>query len=212
MHAKAPARPAAPQTNWLGVVAITPQGGVRQGNPDAPLALVEYGSRSCPTCGRFANEGVAALRANYVATGKVSYEYRDFWVHPQDPGLSVLGHCVPTASFFKLLDAMYAGQAGFNARANQQMATVIAKLPKLQQPGEWARRLGYVELMARFGVPAAKANQCLASQAALGERERRVREAAESGVRSTPTFEINGVKFDAFSWADLEPVLKASGA
>ena len=55
-------------------VVATPEGGHRMGNPNAPIKLVEYGSRGCPVCGRFAAEGMEPLRTKYISTGKVSYE------------------------------------------------------------------------------------------------------------------------------------------
>src|SRR5437868_2177610 len=67
-----------PGKAWVDVVEKTGEGWYRQGNPNAPIKLIEYGSRSCPTCGRFAAEGVEPLRAKYIATGQVSYEFRDF--------------------------------------------------------------------------------------------------------------------------------------
>src|SRR4051812_43521423 len=35
---------------WVDVVSKTPEGGYVQGNPNAPIKLVEYGARMCPTC------------------------------------------------------------------------------------------------------------------------------------------------------------------
>lgn len=210
-----PGTPAeAAAVKWVNVIVRTPEGGVRQGNPAAKVKLIEYGSRSCPVCGAFANTGVAPLRAKYVATGKVSYEYREMWVHPQDPGLSQLGQCVPTPKFFAVLDAMYAKQSEFNARANQDMYDKIGALPVIKQPAEWARQLGYPALLIAHGIPAAQVNQCLADLPALGRIEQRVKDAFENkGVRGTPTFFVNGRRIDnAISWEQLEPELKASGA
>ena len=104
-------------TVWTNVVAATPEGGYRMGNPAAPVKLIEYGSRSCPICGRFYLDGTAALRSRYIATGKVSYEFRDFPVHPQDIGNTLLGRCVPVGSYFPILDRMYDNQRAFNEKA-----------------------------------------------------------------------------------------------
>ena len=43
-----------PVSGRVTTVVRTPAGGYRQGNPDAPVKLIEYGSRTCPTCARFA--------------------------------------------------------------------------------------------------------------------------------------------------------------
>lgn len=205
------AAPAAPTTPWVNVIVRTPEGGVRQGNPNAPVRLVEYGSRSCPTCGHFGREGVGPLRTNYISTGKVSYEYREFWVHPQDPGLSALGNCVPLSRFFPLLDAMYAEQEALSGRMNQQMFDRIAKLPQLQRPRAWAVSLGYVDLLKRRGMPEAKALQCLGNAALLNQLVARVKAGVAAGVQGTPTFFVNGTRTGAYSWQQLEPELIAAG-
>jgi len=34
--------------SWLDTVSAPPEGGYVQGNPNAPVKLIEYGSRLCP--------------------------------------------------------------------------------------------------------------------------------------------------------------------
>lgn len=196
---------------WTSIVVRTPEG-VRQGNPAAKVKLIEYGSRSCPTCALFGTEGVGPLR-KYIASGKVSYEFREYWVHPQDPGLSLVGLCVPNASFFSLLDEMYARQPEFNGRGTDAMYNEIGAMPVIKQPEAWARRLGYVELLTKRGVPAARINQCLTDLPQLQRMETVIHNAAKTwGVQGTPTFFVNGKRLDnVVVWSDLEPVLKANG-
>ena len=202
-------------TNWVAMVAKTPEGGYLQGNPNAPIKLVEYGSRSCPTCGRFAMEGVEPLREKYISTGKVSYEFREFFVHPQDLGIALLGRCVPTETFFPILDAMYAAQPQFNERQTQvteAMFQQIQAMPPLQAAGTWADVLGYTDFIKQRGVPEAKARQCLSDQAQLKTLADQMEAAAAKGVSGTPSFFINDRKVNAAVWADVEPLLRAAGA
>ena len=42
------AAPAAARVDWLDVIVATPQGGFRQGNPNAPVKLLEFGALTCP--------------------------------------------------------------------------------------------------------------------------------------------------------------------
>jgi len=203
-------------TDWLNVVQKTPEGGYMQGNPNAPIKLVEYGSRSCPVCGAFANTGVEPLRTRYVATGRVSYEFRDFMIHPQDPGIALLGHCVPTESFFAVLDRMYALQPQFNEKASQvtdAMYRQIQAMPRQQQASTWAEILGYIDLMKQSGVPEAKARACLADTALLTQLSDIMKKGADDGVSGTPTFFINGKQVpNVVSFDGLEPALMAAGA
>jgi protein-disulfide isomerase len=197
---------------WVDVVAKTAEGYV-QGNPNAPVKLVEYGSRTCPVCGHFANTAVEPLREKYISTGRVSYEFREFWVHPQDAAPSLLGNCVSTEAFFPMLDQMFAEQTRLNERAEQIYAQVNA-LPNEQRPTAWAEGLGYLDFVKQRGVPEAKARQCLGDPALTKSITDRIQKAAEDkGVSGTPTFFINDSQAQGVvSWEQLEPLLRNAGA
>ncbi|MDG2533357.1 thioredoxin domain-containing protein [Sphingomonas sp. HITSZ_GF] len=211
---------AKPAPNWESTVTVTPQGGYRQGNPDAPVKLVEYGSRGCPTCGRFAAEGVPALRRDYVATGKVSYEFRDYLIHgPPDLAMAALNQCVPTARFFPVLDALFANQRQFEDRlealVKSQPAQVNAwqKLPMPQMATRFAEAMGLIAFMKTQGLPEAKARQCLADPKLIARIAKTNADAVTIyKVDSTPTFIVNARKVSAYSWERLLPELWANGA
>ncbi|WP_137864852.1 MULTISPECIES: thioredoxin domain-containing protein [unclassified Sphingomonas] len=215
-----PAGKPAATPDWAATVVITPQGGFRQGNPDAPVKLVEYGSRSCPACGRFATEGVPALRRDFIANGKVSYEYRDYLIHgPPDLAMALLNQCVAPARFFPVLDAIYANQQRFEDKLmalvkNQpQQVEAWQKLPAPQMATRLAEALGLIAFMKTQGLPEAKARQCLAD-AKLIERIAKTNADAVKihQVQGTPTFIVNGRKVSAFNWERLLPELWANGA
>jgi len=213
LGASAPALSRAPAPDWLAAIASTPEGGVRMGNPAAPVKLVEYGSRSCPVCGRFAAES-SDLRTKYVASGKVSYEYREFLIHPQDIGAVVIGKCVSDRNFFIVLDAMYANQGIFNHRAETMRITrydQIAAMPSLQAAKAWSDDLGYTDLVRQAGMTDAKINACFANPQAIPTLARRLEAAQKAGVDGTPAFFINGRRAKAILWSQLEPLLKAAG-
>jgi protein-disulfide isomerase len=216
--------PVAPVTapagrNWIETVTKTATGYV-QGNPNAPIKLVEYGSRGCPTCGRFAAEGVEPLRQKYISTGKVSYEYRDFLVHgAPDLSLSLLNQCVPNEAFFPVLDQMFANQEPFFRRlqeleqSNPQLLRQLQQLPPPQAAAGFADALGHIEFMKQRGVPEARARQCLTDAKAIEATAKVNADAANvHGVTGTPTFFLNDRKLDASVWAQVEPALQAAGA
>ena len=218
--AVAPA-PAPTGQAWVDVVARTPEGGYVQGNPNAPIKLIEYGSRNCPVCGRFAVEGVEPLRQKYISTGKVSYEFRDFLVHgAPDFAAALLNQCVPTESFFTVLDQLFANQAQFAertealVRGNPQLAQQLQSLPAPQAAAGFADALGYVEFMKQRGVPEAKARACLADPKAIESIAKVNADAVNVyNAQGTPTFYINGkIVPNTASWGGLEPALKAAGA
>ena len=201
---------------WTDVVEKTGEGWYRQGNPNAPIKLVEYGSRSCPVCGAFAATGVEPLREKYVKTGQVSYEFRDFLVHPQDLGVALLGRCVSTEAFFPILDQMYANQQAFNDKAGQMtddMFRQVQAMNRQDQASTMAQLLGYTDFMMQRGMPDAKVKQCLADTGATDRLSKQLVEGQQKGVDGTPTFFVNDVKVEgAVGWQQLEPALKAAGA
>jgi protein-disulfide isomerase len=207
------ARPATPVANWLTIVVRTPEGGFRIGNPAAPLKLVEYGSRTCPICGRFARES-GALRSRYVASGKVSWEFRDFPVHPQDVAVSTLGMCVTPRNFFNVLDQMYAQQDAFNNKAEslgEARWGQLQAMPILQSNRAISDALGYTALLKQAGMTEARIQQCFGDIAALRAFGDRIQAAARMGVQGTPTFFLNGRQLDGVTWGQIEPYLQSAG-
>lgn len=211
--AQAP-RAAAP-ANWLTVIAKTPEGGTRIGNPNAKVKLVEYGSRTCPICGKFYNDGAVALKA-YVAKGTVSWEFRDFPVHTQDVAVSTLGMCVSTPNFFRVLDMMYARQKEFNDRAmalGDARWRQLTAMPVLQSNRAIADALGYTAALKQMGMTEARLTQCFNDRAALEALGNRIKAANDRGIDGTPTFYLNGGLLSGFiTWAQIEPILKQAGA
>jgi protein-disulfide isomerase len=204
------------KVNWVNVVAATPEGGMRMGNPNAKVKLIEYGSRTCPHCALFDKEGLPALKAGPIAAGKLSYEFRDYPVHGAfDLGPILLGHCVSTAQFFPLLDAMFANQQALTAKAPAAEAKVQAMTNATpnQIATSFATDLGYVDFVKRRGMAPARAQACLAARAGV-DRIVAVTNAAEKqySISGTPTFVINGTKADnVYDWAALQPLLAAAG-
>lgn len=209
------AKPAPTGKAWVDVVAATPEGGYRMGNPDAPLKLIEFGSRACPTCARFDAEGYPALKAGLIASGKLSYEFREYPVHGAlDIAPILLGQCVPADAFFPMLDQMMTNQSTLLAnveaagRAAQAVQGDPAKVATV-----FAEQLGYLDFVKQRGIPEAQARACLTDKAKLEALARNTDAAnKEFGVGGTPTFVLNGKKIENVAdWASLEPVLKAAG-
>lgn len=212
---RAAQRPARP---WTEVVARTPEGGLRQGNPNAPVKLVEYGSRTCPTCGRFAAEAMGPLRRDWIATGKLSYEFRDYLIHgAPDLSLALLNQCVAPARFFAVLDAMFEHQEAFDRPLHERMERSPAEvegwqaLPPAQAATKFAEALGMLPFMRRYGLGEAQARRCLADPALIRGVAEANAGAVERGVRGTPSFFVNGRRVRAVTWDQLQPELRAAG-
>jgi protein-disulfide isomerase len=219
--AAAPAAPvagvSAPSgTQWVDTVVKTPEGGFRMGNPDAAIKLIEYGSRTCGHCANFAITGMEPLKA-YIATGKVSFEFRDFLLNQIDVGAALAGQCAGPATFFPILDQMFAEQQTLMSNGPKQGDPFIQQveaMPPQQRVAAVAEKFGYLAFVQQRGVPEAQARACLADQAAT---EALVK-AAETGqkeynISGTPTFILNGkVLENTGTWPQVETALKAAGA
>lgn len=214
---KAVAAPAG--KDWTQTVSQTAEGFV-MGNPAAPIKLVEYGSRLCPTCGAFANDGYQTLTGKYVKSGKVSFEFREFLVHGQlDVPPALLGTCVGTDPFFPLLEQMFHDQQSFEENlqksgpAMQQRIDAAAPKDRFLLMGE---AMGLVDYAKQRGVPEAKARACLADMAQVDKLTKITQDKGPGGdatVSGTPTFLLNGkIAEGVISWPAMEQALKRLGA
>ncbi|MDB5706943.1 MAG: protein-disulfide isomerase [Sphingomonas bacterium] len=204
--------------NWVDTVVKTPEGGFRMGNPNAAVKLIEYGSRTCPHCAVFDKEGFPVLKSGPIASGKLSYEFRDYPIHNElDIGPILLGHCVEPAQFFPMLDQMMSSQETLVYRKDKIPDADQERL-KNASPPEIAAYLanfyGYFDFVKQRGVPDAKARACLADPKGLETIARNTDAANQQyKVQGTPTFIVNGdVVQNAAEWSQLEPALKAAGA
>jgi len=217
--ARAPvaAVPAPAGTEWATTVSETPDGGFRMGNPNAPIRLVEYGSLSCSHCAEFSEKAADAIRDKYVASGRVSYEFRSYLLGGQDVPATLLVRCGGPAPFFPLLEQAYAAQKDWLGKlvamtpAQQQ---AVGALPPAQQFAAIAKQTGLDAFARQRGISATKADACLADTATADKLVKmRDRANTEFNLQGTPTFLINGQNVpETSTWEALEPALKAAGA
>mgnify|MGYP006198293023 CR=1 FL=1 len=128
---------AAPNGDWTEVVTQTEAGGYLMGNPDAPVKLVEYASLTCPACANFSTTATEKLRNEYVKSGQVSWEFRNFVLNPIDLGVSMLVRCQGAAPFFRSIEQLYATQeewlGRFSAIPEAQMQQLRDQVDFLEQ-------------------------------------------------------------------------------
>jgi protein-disulfide isomerase len=210
-----PAHPvrAQAQRDWSRVVAQTPEGGFRMGNPEAAIRIVEFVWLTCPHCAHFAEEGAPQLIRDHVRSGRVSLEYRNFVLNAYDLAAALLSRCAAPEDYFALNHAILGSQSQWVGRVESLSADQRQQLQNLQ-PIQGMQRIvawtGLDAIAARHGITAAEARTCLANQAGL-DRIIQMREAGNAaGVNGTPSFAINGRMAEAHDWATLEPLLRAA--
>ena len=201
--------------DWSEITTAAPSGGFIMGNPNAKVKLVEYGSMTCPHCAEFDEKGAKSLIENYVKSGKVSWEFRNFVRDPYDLAASLVARCNGEKSFFGLTRAMYASQKDWFAKLQTvppaQMEAISA-LPPQQQFVEIGKLTGFPQFAALRGVPAAKANACLADTKQVDKLVQMNSDAvSDYNIPGTPGFLLNGALLpDTATWETLEPKLKAA--
>lgn len=210
------AKVAAPAgTDWTTTVTRTADGGFRMGNPDAKVKLVEYGSLSCSHCADFSRDGMEPLKANFISTGQVSYEFRSYLLQGPDVMATMLVQCGGPQPFFGMLEQMYANQADWlgklvgMAPAEQQR---LNAMPPVQQFSALAETTGLVDFVEARGVGRDAAAKCLANPQTPDQLlKMRDRANTEFQLQGTPTFIINGETVpETGNWAGLEPKLRAA--
>lgn len=203
-----------PGKQWSDVIVPTNEGGLVMGNPNAPVKMVEYGSLSCPHCAKLAQDGMDKIVNTYVKSGKVSYEFRSFAIHPQDVPLTVLVRCAPTEATFGLIEQVYANFMDMETRSEKGFpaAQAAQKLPKAQQLIAISDALGYTEFFSARGLPVDKQHACLADTAAATKVAKQSEDISAKGIDSTPTVFINGNKQNTTEWAEIDKALIAAGA
>ncbi len=199
---------------WTDVIAKSPDGGYVMGNPAAPIKMIEYGSLSCPHCAKLSNEGFAKLSGDYVSSGRVSFEFRSFAIHPIDVPLTMLARCSSDEAFFPLVEQLYTGQTDMMTRAMQGEAKAQEAniLPENQRFIAAAEAYGLIDFFAQRGIAADQARACLAKVDTATQIAQQAQTISDGGIDSTPTVLVNGKKLVGPEWPEVEALLQSAGA
>lgn len=143
-----------------------------QGPTKAPLQLVEYGDYQCSYCG----EAYPAVRAAQKALGdKLEFVFRNFpltEVHPHAQQAALAAEAAASQhKFWEMHDALYEHQDQLDAQ----------------------HLIGFAR---QLGLDIEKFNQDMQSPATAGKVESDFESGVRSGVNGTPSFFLNGQKFD----------------
>jgi len=162
-----------------------------QGNPDAPVQVLEYASYTCPHCASFHANQYQQIKENYIDTDLIGFTYRE--VYFDQPGLwaSMVARCGGEMRFFGISNLLYENQQGW-ARAGDGAAISAA----LRQIGKVA------------GLSDAELDTCMSDADQAQELMAWYRSNADADdVQGTPTFFINGEEYSNMNYADFAAVL-----
>lgn len=159
------------------------------GNPDAPVAVIEFSDFGCQFCRVFALESFPSIRKEFIDTGKVKWKYIPFvlGIFPNGDRAAIAGVCAAAQgsdAFWRMHDLLYETQndwksAGKRARAH------------------------FERLAADLQLDLDRFTDCYENNRAAPEVTRNTRLGQQVGVRATPTFFINGARIEGAIPLDL---------
>lgn len=166
------------------IVSITPEAypfadGKALGSPQAPVLVQEFADFQCPFCGVFATTSETQLIEEYVATGKVKYEYHHYIVVDGNVGGS---------------ESRDAAEASECANEQDQFWN-YHKLVFTNQSGEGEGAFSVRRLKAfaeTLGLDMNQFNACLDSGRYAADVRADEQLARSFGIQSTPTILVNG--------------------
>jgi protein-disulfide isomerase len=171
--AQTPSKPAANAANLL---APTPQDRIL-GKPDAPITIIEYASLTCPHCAHFEKEVLPKLKEKWVDTGKAKLILRDFPLDEPAMRAAMVARCAPPDRFYPLVDTFFADQDKWVTQRDYRAA---------------------LERLAKLGGVGDKEFKTCISDKKLEDQvaQSRLTASQDLGVDATPTFFINGTKYN----------------
>ena len=173
-----PAASQAPQTSsdQTALLQVTPKDRVL-GQTDAPITIVEYASMTCPHCAHFANDVLPELKQKWIDTGKAKLIMRPFPLDQVALRAEVLARCLPPDRYYPMIETLFKTQEKW----------AIAQ--------DWRPALERTVRLA--GISSKEFDACLANKALEDEAvQSRLTASTQLDVTGTPTFFINGKKFE----------------
>ena len=80
------------------------------GNPDAPLHMAEYFSLSCSHCANFHKGTYKQIKQDWIDTGKMRFEFRDFPLQGPAIFAHALARAVPEEAYEGMIDILLTQQ------------------------------------------------------------------------------------------------------
>jgi len=147
---------------------------VVKGEKNAKVTMVEFSDYQCPFCKRYAEETMAQIEKEYIASGKVRYIVRDLPLefHQFAQAAAEAAKCAGAqGKYFEYGDQLFANQDSWSKEAD------VSKTFS-----------GYA---ATLGLNGAKFSQCLTNGEQKAAVEADAALAKKAGLGGTPSFVIN---------------------
>lgn len=140
------------------------------GPEDAPITLIEFSDYECPYCKRWHDEVFDRLRAEYP--DQVRFVYRDFpltSIHPNAEPAAMAANCAHEQdAFWEFHDKLFEQASGLSQEA-------------------------YISYAEELDLDMDSFTECVESERYKAEVQGDMQYAVNLGIRSTPTFFLNGL-------------------
>ena len=173
-------------------LASIPTDGRVIGDPDAPVHLVEYGDYQCPACASFQESSFPTLLSDYIATGKVSFEFRDLaFIGDDSVTAAEAAACsIDQDGFWLYHDTIYDNHYGENlGNLSKSRLLEMAKLSGLDQDA---------------------ISSCIDAGTTAADVQAMHQEATQLGLTSTPSFVLNGQVVQWQGWDAMKQAIDAA--
>lgn len=161
------------------------------GPMDAKVKVVEYASFTCPHCAHFHAEVYPKLKADYIDTGKIRFEYREVYFDRYGLWAGMIARCGGEMRYFGISDILFDTQKEW---AGSDDPKVVSE--NLKKIGRSA------------GMDDAAMDACLqdkpTAEAMLAHYQTNF---AADGIEGTPTFMINGEKHSNMDYEAFKAIL-----
>jgi protein-disulfide isomerase len=160
---------------------------------DAKVKVIEYASFTCPHCARFHADVFTKIKADYIDSGKIRFEYREVYFDRYGLWAGMIARCGGEMRYFGISDILFDTQKEWAASDDPKVVS-----ENLKKIGRSA------------GMDDAALDACLQdkpkAEAMLAHYQANF---AADGIEGTPTFMINGVKHSSMGYEDFKAVLDA---
>src|SRR5438874_8164583 len=147
------------------------------GKADAPITIIEYASLTCPHCAHFAVDVLPKLKQKWIDTGKAKLVLRDFPLDEPALRAAMVARCAPPDKFYPLADTFFSQQEQWVTARDYRAA--LEKLAKLA------------------GIGDKQFKTCIEDKKLEDQvAQSRLTAAQQLGVSSTPSFFVDGQKFE----------------
>lgn len=163
------------------------------GPVDAKVKVIEYASFTCPHCARFHADVFPKIKADYVDTGKIRFEYREVYFDRYGLWAGMIARCGGEMRYFGISDILFDTQKEW--AASDDPAVVSENLKKIGRSA---------------GLEDAAMDACMqdkaTAEAMLAHYQTNF---AADGIEGTPTFMINGEKHSNMDYDAFKAILDA---